>query len=1139
MKHLIGQTLDRYQIIALLGQGGMGAVFRARDITLKREVALKVLHAHLAAQPTFKERFLQEAQTAAQLDHTGIIKVYDFGQSNELLYIVMEFIQGANLAQMLETLRTEQRWLLLPEAIELVRQVALALDYAHQRGVLHRDIKPANIMIKRTPSGSLPYQPIITDLGLAKLGEGAGITQTGVSMGTPAYMSPEQALGEKTDARSDVYSLGVLLFELGLGQRPFPATTISDAIRYHTREAPPDPKTIRPDVPPGVAQIILRTLEKDPTNRYASAQELASALGRLPVETIVNTPPPSAAAGPSTLVTQHQQSLVEMRGSSLIDEFPAVSPGPARIQVLTPQGSVQTVAMAQAVITAGRSDENQIVLNDEKATRQHVRIERTGDVFRVTDLNSTNGTYLGHAKLLPGVPEVWRPDLPIRIGSHHLRLAPGVLQRDTGTIPGTLGAPGEGSSAAVNIFLQQDALAVEPGSTVQLPVILLNQGALVDHFSVSLTGLPTTWVQAPQVLQLMPGTQKDVTLQIQPPRTPQSKAGSYPLGVQVASQDDPTQMVTRNLTLQVLPFTDTRSDLQPQEGQAGQPMRLAIQNHGNTAQRFTLNWQDRADELAFDPPSATVQAEPGEAIAVEFRPKLRKRRWFGSAKQHPIAVKVMPEQGQKGNDLAGTVVSRALLPLWVPPLILLLLLALGGFILNRVNSIRTQSAVATATAQAIAAAQAQSQDSDNDGLTDVEETRLGTDPTLADTDEDGLTDKEEIDFKSKPTVADSDGDNLIDGEERKWGTDPNVLDSDKDGWEDGKEVHETKTHPALDDTDKDGVPDPRDPDPGQPPTPTPLPTSTPNLAATQSAMAQLTAEAGCTVNTNNLNLRSGPGIVYEPPVASLPNGTTVTVLGFNNAGIPDGQWVLVRVRPTGPEGWLNLDYLNCNVNVPSFPVVAPPATPTLLPTVTQEPTLTYTPTSEPTPTDTPTLTDSPTDTPTPTDTPAGPQVIHDLIQEASGAHWTTGAGELSFSGDRGDSRGFVVWTNNEVMEDGSVPAQALETHPEWVDGGSIQGTYTDIFYAGYIVQAQDTFQATVGFLQGGEAGVATFRVMIRAASGNTWIGEITDSYDGQLQTLNIPLAPWAGQTADFILEVQAGATSAQDWATWVEAKIVR
>ena len=203
--------------------------------------------AQYARKPEFQQRFLNEAQATAQLDHPGIVKVYDYRQDGDYLYIVMEFIAGGNLSEMLQDLRAKQQWIGLREAMELVRQVGLALDYAHRKGVLHRDIKPANIMVKPEPAGELPYQPVITDLGLARLGEGLGLSQTGVSMGTPAYMSPEQALGKPTDARSDVYSLGILLYELAVGQLPFKANTISDAIALHSKQPPPPPRSLRPD----------------------------------------------------------------------------------------------------------------------------------------------------------------------------------------------------------------------------------------------------------------------------------------------------------------------------------------------------------------------------------------------------------------------------------------------------------------------------------------------------------------------------------------------------------------------------------------------------------------------------------------------------------------------------------------------------------------------------------------------------------------------------------------------------------------------------------------------------------------------------------------------------------------------------
>jgi serine/threonine protein kinase len=160
---------------------------------------------------------------------------------------------------------------MLSEAILLGKQIASAMDYAHQKGVLHRDIKPGNIMLKPEEAEGLPYRPIITDLGLAKLAEGGVITTDGSSMGTPAYMSPEQALGESLDARSDVYSLGILLYELCTGYLPFAAKTISGAIKYHSKETPPSPHTLRPDLPHNIEAIILKALQKDPEERFQDA----------------------------------------------------------------------------------------------------------------------------------------------------------------------------------------------------------------------------------------------------------------------------------------------------------------------------------------------------------------------------------------------------------------------------------------------------------------------------------------------------------------------------------------------------------------------------------------------------------------------------------------------------------------------------------------------------------------------------------------------------------------------------------------------------------------------------------------------------------------------------------------------------
>ena len=222
MKDLIAKIPSRFKDIELLGKGGMGAVFKARDITLDRNVALKVILPRFARRPNVQEHLLQEARVAARLRHPGIVQVHDCGQEQSQLYIVMEFIPGDNLYQMLRDMKKQAKWLSLDEAVETVRQVCLAVDYAHRQGVLHRDIKPGNIMLEPEPSGSLTHRPVLTDLGLARLIKDQSTGDTD-SSGTPPYMSPEQTLGQPTDARSDVYSLGVLLYELVVGRLPFPA----------------------------------------------------------------------------------------------------------------------------------------------------------------------------------------------------------------------------------------------------------------------------------------------------------------------------------------------------------------------------------------------------------------------------------------------------------------------------------------------------------------------------------------------------------------------------------------------------------------------------------------------------------------------------------------------------------------------------------------------------------------------------------------------------------------------------------------------------------------------------------------------------------------------------------------------------
>ena len=429
MENLVGRMLNRYQITSLLGEGGMGAVYRAHDSTLQRDVAIKVMHETFAHQPDFQERFLQEARTAAHLDHPGIVQVYDFGQDRGSLYIVMKFIAGDNLEKMLRELRAQNRWIPLQEALNVIRQVALALDYAHKQGVLHRDLKPGNIMIEPEPSDGLPYRPVITDLGLAKLAQGGLMTQEGSSMGTPAYMSPEQAMGRPSDPRSDVYSLGILLFELATGRLPFIARNLSEAIKYHVQTPPPNPASIRPEIPDSLGQVIIKSIQKDPSQRYQSATAMAEALKAVLSAATQVTSAPSGAQTNISLLTQYQNSLIELRGASILGAFYDVAPANAnldlnqdRLQIIFADQTSRAIVVQRPSMTIGRDPDTELSLDDPKASRRHARIDFDGRGYSITDLNSTNGTYLGTTRLSPGVPHAWNPELVLRVGDTFLRL---------------------------------------------------------------------------------------------------------------------------------------------------------------------------------------------------------------------------------------------------------------------------------------------------------------------------------------------------------------------------------------------------------------------------------------------------------------------------------------------------------------------------------------------------------------------------------------------------------------------------------------------------------------------------------------------------------------------------------------------
>jgi hypothetical protein len=271
MTELIGQRLaNKYDIQSEIGRGGMGVVYRAFDVMLERPVAVKILPVELTFDQQFVARFRKEAVTAASLHHANIVTIHDVGQQDHIHYIVMQFLAGWTLDQWLM-----QRGPMAPAHVShLVRQISDALDYAHRRGIIHRDIKPSNIMVDAEGHATL------MDFGLVRAGEGTGLTRSGVVVGTPDYMAPEQALGKEIDYRSDIYSLGVVVYRALCGQAPFVRSSSIATAYAHVHEAPPPLRQLRPDLPKAVEAAVLKALAKDPADRFQEAGQFAQELAR-------------------------------------------------------------------------------------------------------------------------------------------------------------------------------------------------------------------------------------------------------------------------------------------------------------------------------------------------------------------------------------------------------------------------------------------------------------------------------------------------------------------------------------------------------------------------------------------------------------------------------------------------------------------------------------------------------------------------------------------------------------------------------------------------------------------------------------------------------------------------------------------
>jgi serine/threonine protein kinase len=354
---LVTQTFGDFELTQVLGRGGMGVVYKARQKSLDRDVALKLLLPEHAGNPVLLTRFLVEARAAARLSHPNIVPVYQVGECAAGPYFVMEYIDGRSL----DTLVGRQ----LPVAwsAALVATVADAVEHAHSKGIIHRDLKPGNILLHQS------RRPMVMDFGIAKvMGKGSGLTMQGVVVGTPAYMPPEQA-GEdpaKIGPHSDVYSLGAILYVLLTGRTPFSDETPLRTLLQVVAPNPPEAiSRLRPEVPRQLEQICMKCLEKDPAKRYPTARALAEDLRR--IRPVLTAKPPPA-------------------------------PPPLPIVTLIISGGKQ-VRLSGKTTVIGRAADCDLPIKAGEVSKHHCRITLTPEVVTVEDLGSSNGTFVNGAQI--------------------------------------------------------------------------------------------------------------------------------------------------------------------------------------------------------------------------------------------------------------------------------------------------------------------------------------------------------------------------------------------------------------------------------------------------------------------------------------------------------------------------------------------------------------------------------------------------------------------------------------------------------------------------------------------------------------------------------------------------------------------
>lgn len=577
------KQFGKYYLQGSCGSGGMGTVYRARDMDLNRLVALKVVHPHLASKPNFYDRFMVEARLVAHLNHPNIIDIFDISSTRDPLYFVMPYYPG-NLKLYLG--RQPDKRLAPAQATALCTQIAHALHYAHKENIIHGDVKPENILIsisEHLPPDQQAVQAILADFGLARLLEDSEEQTTPVFMGSWAYMAPERMDDEDIlDPRSDVYALGATLYQLLAGKPPFQINSLADALRKHIHA--PVPLEPVAHISEDLKEILLRALAKTPEERFQSCLEMARALEALDSGLLGRAVVQPTAADAVVVLTRPQAAEPDDARTEMI------TMGAETTQDLGSRGysknnyiSINQIASQhfplgeQEIIRIGRDENNDIVLPSKNVTEAHATLRRTAAGWEVRDLDSTNGVYIDNDRLLPDQEEVWKPHQKLRIGPYTLELH---------TLTGSAAVELPQVVAGIEPSAVLDDL--QPGQEYIARIRLRNQGTARDYLKISMeSDLSQSWYRLPQDgLPLAPNEEQIVPIYFTPP--PNQAAGSYPYRLKIESLRAGQAPLTIQGQLNIKTQAHFDIEVYPTNIINKGSCKITIRNHGNVTDTYTI-----------------------------------------------------------------------------------------------------------------------------------------------------------------------------------------------------------------------------------------------------------------------------------------------------------------------------------------------------------------------------------------------------------------------------------------------------------------------------------------------------------------------------------------------------------------------